>query len=293
MDVAAQLLVNTLQIGAIYVLFALGLTMIFGVMRIVNFAHGEFFSLAALLTSVATLWFSSLGLPTWASYLIAFAMAVTAVLALSYITYQLAFKAFLGDMLGGFIVSLGLVMLLQGILFEIFGGAPRVVPNIVEGNLIFFGGTITRQKLIICILALLITVGLYQFLQRSRLGLALRAMAEDQEAALLQGINYRKIALYGFLIGSGLAAIAGCLIAPLTSIVPTMGGGYLMRAFMIVIIGGLGSIPGAIIGSFFIASIESIGGYFFDLSTATVTMFGLIAVLLLVRPQGLLGHVTK
>ena len=149
------------------------------------------------------------------------------------------------------------------------------------------------QRLVICGLSLAFTVALYQFVQHSRLGKALRAVAEDREAAMLQGIRYRRTSFYGFMIGSGLAAVSGGLLAPLTPITPALGSDYLTKAFIIIIIGGLGSIPGAILGGFLIAAIESVAGYFFDLSYATIAMFALVIVFLLVRPEGMLGYAQR
>jgi branched-chain amino acid transport system permease protein len=110
---------------------------------------------------------------------------------------------------------------------------------------------------------------------------------------MLQGIRYRRISFYGFMIGSALAAISGGLIAPLTAITPALGNDYLTKAFIIIIIGGLGSIPGAIVGGFLIAAIESVAGSLYDLSYATIAMFGLVIVFLLIRPQGILGHAQR
>lgn len=294
MNVLPQLFINTLQIGAVYVLFALGLTLIFGVMRVINFAHGEFFSLAALVTAVFVSGLSArFGFPIWIEYLLSFIGAVAVVVIVAILIYKVGFERYLRDMVAGFIISLGLVLLLQGLYLEIFGGLPRNVPTMIEGSVTILGASLTIQRVIICGLSLVVTVVLFMFVKHTRLGMALRAMAEDHEAAMLQGIAYRRIAFYGFCIGSLLAAIAGCLIAPLTVVVPTMGSGYLIKAFMIVIIGGLGSIPGAIIASFIIALVESVGGYLWDLSTATLIIFALVIVLLLFRPQGLLGHAEK
>lgn len=294
MSTFIQLLINTVQIGAIYVLFSLGLTLIFGVMRIINFAHGEFFSFTALLISVQIGWLgSTVGLPPWADYLIAFAVSLVVLLALSMLIFHFGFARYLGDMTSGFILSLGLVLILQGLMLEVFGGYPRAVPSLVEGSMTVFGGAISLQKLLICVLALAATAAILFIVLRTPLGVALRAVAEDQEAARLQGIRYRRIALYGFLIGSALAALAGGLIAPLAVILPSMGGEFLIKAFMIVIIGGLGSISGAILASFLIAAVESFGSYYADLPTATLVMFATVALILIVRPQGLLGRVVR
>ncbi|HUH60199.1 MAG TPA: branched-chain amino acid ABC transporter permease [Candidimonas sp.] len=294
MDTLVQLLVNAIQIGAVYVLFSLGLTLIFGVMRIINFAHGEFFSLTAILVSVQVGWMSSrLDLPLIPQYLLAFVASMLVLLILAALIFRFGFARFLGDETSGFIISLGLVLMLQGVMQGIFGGYPRSVEPLVDGTISIFGGAVALQKLLICVLALITTVGLLFVVLRTKLGVALRAVALDREAAALQGIPYRKIAAYGFLLGTALSALAGGLIAPLAVILPSMGGEFLIKGFMIVIIGGLGSISGAIIASFLIATVESFGSYYFDLPTATIVMFMVVAIVLIFRPQGLLGRVVK
>jgi branched-chain amino acid transport system permease protein len=294
MGLIAQLLVNTLQIGAVYVLFALGLTLVFGVMKVINFAHGQFFTLAALMIAVTMPEFTAqFGLPAWVDYFVCFALALLTVAVLGVVLYFVGFERYLRDLIGSFILSVGLLLLLEGIYLWVFTGAPRVVPKLLTGQVSIFGGALETQRLVICGIALGATLGLYLIVNRTKLGMALRAVAEDREAAMLQGIRYRRISFYGFMIGSGLAAISGGLIAPLTAISPSLGNDYLAKAFIIIIIGGLGSIPGAIVGGFVIAVIESFAGYFLDLSYATIAMFVLVMVFLLVRPQGILGHAER
>jgi branched-chain amino acid transport system permease protein len=294
MGLIAQLLVNTLQIGAVYVLFALGLTLVFGVMKVINFAHGQFFTLAALVIAATMPTFTArFGLPAWVDYFVCFALALLAVSVLAAVLYFVGFERYLRDLIGSFILSVGLLLLLDGVYLWAFGGAPRVVPKLLTGQVSFGGGAMEAQRLVICGLALAATIGLYLIVQHTKLGWALRAVAEDREAAMLQGIRYRQISFYGFMIGSALAAISGGLIAPLTAITPALGNDYLTKAFIIIIIGGLGSIPGAIVGGFLIAAIESVAGSLWDLSYATIAMFGLVIVFLLIRPQGILGHAQR
>jgi branched-chain amino acid transport system permease protein len=207
--------------------------------------------------------------------------------------YFIGFERYLRDLIGSFILSLGLLLLLEGVYLWIFTGAPRVVPKVLPGQVSLAGGAMETQRLVICGLSLVFTVTLFLFVQHSRLGKALRAVAEDREAAMLQGIRYRRTSFYGFMIGSGLAAASGGLMAPLTPITPALGSDYLTKAFIIIIIGGLGSIPGAILGGFLIAAIESMAGYFLDLSYATIAMFALVIGFLLVRPEGLLGYAQR
>ncbi len=290
MGVTMQLLVNALQIGAVYVLFSLGLTLIFGVMRIVNFAHGEFFSLAALLIAVSLPWFVDHGTPLALAFILACVLGLSLVLGLGQLLYEFGFKRFQRDMIGSFVLSIGLALLLQGLFIEIFTPASRKLPTLVDGTVRLFGAGITLQRLLLCGVALAVAVGMTWAIRATKLGLALRAVAEDHEAAMLQGMPYRRIALAGFLIGTLLAAMAGALLAPVAVISPTIGSDYLVKSFIAVVIGGLGSIPGAIIGSLLIASIESVGGYFFDPSLATIAMFVIVMVVLLVKPNGLMGH---
>ena len=294
MDLIAQLVVNTLQIGSVYVLFALGLSLIFGVMQIVNFAHGEFFALAALVVaSLMPTLSASLGLPLWVDFLIALTAATAAVIVLGTLTYWIGFERYLRDLVGSFILSVGLILLLQGILVEIFTATPRPVEPILPGTVSILGGRITTQRLLVIGLAIAFTAILYLVLQKTKLGKALRAVAADREAAMLQGIRYRRISFYGWLIGVVMAGLAGALIAPLTVSQPAIGGDYLIKAFIIIIIGGLGSIPGAILGALLVAFIESVFGYYYDLTMATIVMFVLVMIFLLVRPQGLMGHVER
>jgi branched-chain amino acid transport system permease protein len=290
----AQIFLNTLQIGAVYVLFALGLTLVFGVMKVINFAHGQFFTGAALVIAATMPMFTArFGMPAWVDYFVCFVLAMVAVGVLAAVLYFVGFERYLRDLVGSFILSVGLLLLLDGVYLWAFSGAPRVVPKLLTGQVSLGGGAMETQRLVICCLALAATVGLYQLVQHTKLGWALRAVAEDREAAMLQGIRYRRISFYGFMIGSALAAISGGLIAPLTAITPALGNDYLTKAFIIIIIGGLGSIPGAIVGGFLIAAIESVAGSLYDLSYATIAMFGLVILFLLIRPQGILGHAQR
>ena len=294
MTLFLQLLVNTLLIGGVYVLFALGLTLIFGVMKIINFAHGVFFSTAALVVSVASVAISQrLGLPAAVAFVGSLAAAVLVVLLLGAAMYWFGFQRFLRDLIGSFVLSVGLLLLVQGVLLTVFTGAPHMAAPLLVGSTRWLGVVFDLQRVIVCLVALCATAGLSVFLRKSRLGRAMRAVAEDQEAAALQGINYRRVSLYGFLIGSLLAGIAGGLIAPLTAVTPSLGDDYLVKAFIIIIVGGLGSVGGAILGGFAVAAVESFGGFYFDLSTASILMFALVMIVLVVRPQGLFGHAPR
>ena len=290
MQTAIQLTLTSLQIGAVYILFSLGLTLIFGVMRIVNFAHGHLFAVSALVVATSLSWLAGKGIPILPAYLLAVLAGVAASVILGFIIYVFGFKYFQRDMVGSFILSIGLVLLLDGIFLEVFGGAVRGVPEILPGNVDIFGASVTKQRLFLCAMAVLITAVLYWALTYTKLGKALRAVSIDHEAAMLQGVPYSRMAMAGFMIAAVLAALAGALIAPISIVTPVIGADYLIKGFIAVIIGGLGSIPGAILGALFVAVIETVGSFYIDPTSATITIFVLVIVVLLVRPKGLMGH---
>lgn len=290
MQTATQLVLTSLQIGAVYILFSLGLTLIFGIMRIVNFAHGHLFATSALVVAASVPWLAGQGISVLPAYFLAVLAGVGAALALGFVTYVAGFRYFQRDMVGSFILSIGLVLLLDGVLLKVFGGAVRPVPDILTGTVSIFGAAITNQRFVLCVAAVLITAVLYWTLTYTKLGKALRAVAIDHEAAMLQGVPYDRMALAGFMIAAGLAALGGALIAPVTIVSPVIGADYLIKGFIAVIVGGLGSIPGAILGGLFVAVIETFGSFYFDPSSATIAIFVLVIAVLLVRPKGLLGH---
>lgn len=285
-----QLVLTTIQIGAVYVLFALGLTLIFGVLKIVNFAHGQFFTLSALIVAVVIPWLTGQGYSLPIAYVVGVIAGVLLATLLGAIIYQLGFKRFQRDMMGSFILSAGLVLLFEGIYLDVFGGAVRSVPALIDGAVSFLGVRLSGQRLLICVIAVLLTAGLTWVLARTKFGNALRAVSIDHEAAMLQGIPYKSIAFQGFVFATLIGAIAGALVAPISSVSPTFGDSFLVKGFIAVIVGGLGSVPGAIIGSLLIAFIEAFGGFYFDPSSSSLAIFVLVMLVLLVRPKGLLGH---
>lgn len=289
-QISLQLLLTTVQIGAVIVLFALGLTLIFGVLRIVNFAHGQFFTLSALIVAVTVPALAARGWPIAAAYLAGVVSGVVVGSAASMVLYQFGLRRVERDMTGSFIMSTGAVLLLEGAFQETFGGSVRPVPPLFEGNVSFWGMSIASQRLALCAAAVAATLVFYWLLARSKFGKALRATAIDHEAAMLQGIPYRSIALRGYLLATVVGTFAGALTAPIAAVTPNLGDSYLVKGFIAVVVGGLGSVGGAILGSALIAFVESVGGYFFDPSMASLAIFVLVMAILLVRPTGILSR---
>lgn len=290
MQTALQLLVTILQIGAVYILFSLGLTLVFGIMRIVNFVHGHVFALTALLIGVLVPRIIASGFPIQSAYLLAAAAGILASMLLALLVYKSGISRFLRDLEGGFILTMGMALILDGVFLESFGGNVLSVGDVIQGNVAVFGAVLTTQRLVLCAVAALLTGGLYWVMSRTRLGKALRAVAADREAAMLQGIPYNRLAMIGFLLAALMAALGGALIAPVSIVTQSMGADYLMKSFVAVVVGGLGSVSGAIVGALFIAVIEAVGGFYFDSSTATIAMFLLVIVVLLFKPKGLIAH---
>lgn len=285
-----QLLFTALQISSVYILFSLGLTIIFGVLKVVNFAHGQFFTFGALVLSLALNALAPRLGHGWAAYALAGAAGLAACLAAGLLVYQFGFKRLERDMIGSFILSAGLVLLFEGVMLEVFGGAVRPVPALLEGNVELLGLNVSSQRLVLLGFAVALTAAIIVLLNRTRFGKALRAVSIDHEAAMLQGIAYRQIALYGFLMATGVAAVAGMLIAPVAAVTPTLGDSYLVKGFIAVVVGGMGSIGGAIVGSVLIALLESFVGFYFDPSMANLAIFVIVMVVLLVKPKGFFGN---
>ncbi|KDB58826.1 branched-chain amino acid ABC transporter, permease protein [Bordetella bronchiseptica B18-5 (C3)] len=285
-----QLLFTALQISSVYILFSLGLTIIFGVLKVVNFAHGQFFTFSALVLSLALSWLAPhVGNP-FVVYLLAGLAGLAACLLFGLVLYQFGFKRLERDMIGSFILSAGLVLFFEGLMLEMFGGAVRPVPALIDGNVDLLGLSVSKQRLVLFVFAVALTTLIITLLRSTKFGKALRAVAIDHEAAMLQGIAYRKIALYGFLIATGVAAIAGMLIAPVAAVTPTLGDSYLVKGFIAVVVGGMGSIVGAIFGSLLIALLESFIGFYFDPSAANLTIFVIVMLVLLIKPKGFFGN---
>lgn len=285
-----QLLFTALQISSVYILFSLGLTIIFGVLKVVNFAHGQFFTFGAMVLSLSLGALApSLG-HGWTAYLLAGLAGLAACLVVGLVVYQFGFKRLERDMIGSFILSTGLVLLFEGIMLEVFGGAVRPVPALLDGNVQLLGLNVSAQRLVLLVFAVLLTAAIIVLLQRTRFGKALRAVSIDHEAAMLQGVAYRQIALYGFLMATAVAAVAGMLIAPMAAVTPTLGDSYLVKGFIAVVVGGMGSIVGAIVGSLIIALLETFVGFYFDPSLANLAIFVIVMVVLLVKPKGFFGN---
>ena len=279
----AQATVNGLIIGLLYLLMAVGFTLVFGVMRMVNFAHGEFYMLGAFGAYFLT---AVLGI----SFLPALALTFAGAVVFGAAVEWAILKPFRHDELNGMIATIGLAMILQNLALMFFGPDPLSMPSVVQGATRIGKIIIPTSRIYVVIFALFVLVFLYIFLKHSRPGRALRAVVEDFEIASIQGIRARIYYPLGFGIGVGLAAVAGALMAPLFSVSPFVGAAPLLKAFIVVILGGLGSIPGAAVAGLALGLVESYSSLFLSSSTADMLIFMIVIIMLVVRPKGLLGQ---
>ncbi len=277
-----QATINGLIVGFLYLLMAVGFTLVFGVMRMVNFAHGEFYMLGAFAAYFFT---TRLNVPFLAAVGLSFVSAVVVGGLLEW----LILKPFRRDELNGMIVTIGMAMILQNLALMVFGPDPLSMPAVAEGTLSMGSLVIPNSRVYVVTFALIVLAILYAFLRYSRPGRALRAVVEDFEIAAIQGIQARIYYPLGFGLGVGLAAVAGALMAPLFSVSPFVGSTPLLKAFIVVVLGGLGSIPGAALAGLVLGLIESYASLFFSSSTADMVIFAVVMVMLVLRTKGLLG----
>ncbi len=281
-ELFVQALLNGFGLAVVYILVALGLTLIFSILEIINFAHGEFYMLGGFVTYYA---FAVGGL----NYLATLVLAVLVVGAAGVVAERLVFRHLRGKTLNAFIVSLGLLWVLQASVQLSFGVLDKSVPSAVSGIVRAGGLIVSRERLLVILTAVGLIVALYSFLKFTRTGQAMRAAAQDADAAALQGVNIEMVSMLGFGIGCALAGAAGALLAPVFAVSPTMGALPVIKAFIIIIVGGMGSLPGAVLGGLLLGAVEGVATLF--MSSAAVNMLGFLMVIaiLLVRPRGLLG----
>jgi branched-chain amino acid transport system permease protein len=277
-----QLLINGLTLGLNLALVALGLTLIFGILRIFNFAHGEFYMLGMF---GAYYFFEVAGL----NFFVAIILSMVIMGSLGILMERVLFRPVRGELLAPFIISLGLAIAMPGAALIGFGGTEKAVTPAFPGLVNFAGISISVERLAVLGIGLALIFGLYLFITRTKVGQAMSAVAQDSEAAAMQGVDVNFICLLGFGLSCALAAAAGTLLAPMRYISPFVGGPAVIEAAIVIVLGGLGSFPGAVVGALILGMADSFGaafagGYF------KLIGFVILIIILLLRPSGLLGR---
>jgi branched-chain amino acid transport system permease protein len=286
MGLVGQGILNGLSSAGIYILVALGLTLVLSIVNIVQMAHGEFYMVGSYCMYYMM---SRLGL----NFFLSLVIATVFVGGLGIVVERVGFRPLQGDPDRSMIVSIGLMLALQNVMLAIAGGIPKSIRSAFPGVVKISTATISWDRLVIVLVAVLLVAVLFVFVSMTRTGQAMRAISQDRVAASLQGISINRISATAMCMGCGLAAIAGAVVGPIFAVSPTMGSFALMKGIAVIILGGLGSLAGAVAGGFIIGMIDGIVPVLTSAYAASVISFAMVVVILLLRPQGILGHESK
>ncbi len=283
-----QILANGVYLGSQYAMIALGLTLIFALMNVLNFAHGQMYVVGGFVTYII---YGQLGLPfVLALFISCLTLAIIGALIEKFLFAPVIKRSSREE--STMLLAAGIAFLLDALILLIFGEKQRGVPKIVDGVFNYdFRLIMPYDRILICVLAILSIVGFISFMQYSKTGRALRALAQDRVAAQLMGVNVDRYSMIGFALGAMLAGLAGGLLVTITGINLGIGGPTSIKAFIMVMIGGAGVISGAIAGGFILGMLEAVG-------LAVLSQYGDVTYLLIfvslmiflaIRPQGLMG----
>jgi len=278
-----QSILNGFSSAGIYILVALGLTLVLSIMNIVQLAHGEIYMIGAYGVYYIT---TSLGL----NFFLALVISTLLMGGLGIVLERLCFRPLRGQFDRAAIASIGLILILQNVVLSIAGGDPRSYMSPFTGVLKILGVAISWDRLSIVLFGFGLVAALFLFIRMTKTGQAMLAISQDRDGAALQGINIDRISMAAMFLGCALAAIAGALVGAIFSVSPTMGGFALMKGIAVIILGGLGSIPGAVVGGLIIGLIDGIMPILTTTHIAGLIGFGAIIIILLFRPQGISGH---
>jgi len=282
-QVFLQGIINGFCLGGTYILIGLGLTLILSIMSILQFAHGEIYMLGAY----GVYFFCVLnGLPLYLSILIS--MFATSCIGL--IIERILLRPLKGVFLSYVCVTTGLSLILQSAVVVSFSKSVKQLPSLWPGTFDVFGMSISRERFVAVVIAMGLTLLLYLFLKRTRYGLAMVASSQNREGALMQGINPNVMSALVVAIGSGLAAVGGALGGSIFNLDPYMGGLAFLKGITLIVIGGLGSLPGAVVGGLILGVCESFFGLLLESQMALIIPLLIVIAFLIFKPKGLFGH---
>jgi branched-chain amino acid transport system permease protein len=278
-----QTIINGLCMGGMYILIGMGLTIILSIMSILQFAHGEVYMLGAF-----TVYFLCVlhGVNLYLS--VAISMVTTAIIGL--LIERILLRPLKGEFMSYVCVTTGLSLILQTAVLLGFTKGTKQLPSLWKGPFDVYGIFISRERVVAIVIALCLTLALYTFLKQTKYGLAMTASAQNREGALMQGINPNVMSAMAVAIGSGLAAVGGALGGSIFNLDPYMGGLAFLKGITLIVIGGLGSIPGTVVGGLILGILESVLALFFGSQMGIILPLILVIAFLIFRPKGLFGH---
>lgn len=283
MSALTNILAVGLLLGGIYALVAVGLNLVFGVVRIVNFAQGEFVMLGMYGAYAA--WLAA-GLDPY----VAPVLVVPLMFGLGVVIYWLILRPLQTEPMMQVFATFGLLMIFENTVLALTRGVSQNVSSVFSAVSVMIGPVqIGLSRLVVLTAAVVVTAGLGWWLRHTIYGKAVRAVAQDRKAARLMGINVERVFTVSFGIGAALAGLAGCLLAPLYTMSPQIGMNFIMPAFAVVVLGGLGSVLGAFVGGIIVGLVEALAGFYIDPALKHAVLFMLFIVVLVVRPSGLFG----
>ncbi len=278
-----QGLINGFCLGGTYILIGLGLTLILSIMSILQFAHGEIYMLGAYAVYFFCVMY---GVPLYLAIFVS--MITTALIGL--IVERVLLRPLKGIFLSYVCVTTGLSLILQSAVVISFSKSVKQLPSLWPGTFNVFGMLISRERFVAVMIALGMTLLLYLFLKRTKYGLAMVASAQNREGALMQGINPNIMSALVVTIGSGLAAVGGAMGGSIFNLDPYMGGLAFIKGITLIVIGGLGSLPGAVVGGLILGVSESLFALLLESQMAVIIPLIIVIVILIFKPKGLFGH---
>ena len=294
-----QQLINGLTVGGVYALIALGYTMVYGILELINFAHGEIYMLGAYLGIIFFGFFTAAGLTAYSlplSLVLTLVLSVTFCSAYGFTMERIAYRPLRNaPRLSPLISAIGMSIFLQNYVMLTQGATDKVFPHLFgDAGLTLSGARITYLQIFIIVLSCLLMLSLHLYVTRTKMGKAMRAVAQDKVMASLVGINIDSVISVTFIIGSGLAAVAGIMVAMYYGLV-NYSIGYIagIKAFTAAVLGGIGSIPGAMFGGIFLGLVESVGGSYISSEYKDAYAFAVLIVILLIKPSGIFGKTTE
>ncbi|BDG58985.1 branched-chain amino acid ABC transporter permease [Caldinitratiruptor microaerophilus] len=283
MGILAQQVLNGFVLGSIYCLVALGLSLIYGIMEVPNFAHGHLYMIGAYVVLFLLL----AGVNYWVTLVLAMALMALVGLVVERVVFRPMRDAPQTSVL---IAAVGLLLFLEALAQALWGADYRRMPPVFESTVRILGLQITGQRLVVVVAAVVLMLLLYLFLKRTRLGAAIEAVAQDRDGAALVGIPVGTVTMVTFAVATALAAAAAALAGPIFLVYPGMGAMVALKAFVIIVLGGMGSLPGAVLGGYILGLAESLSVTFLPAEFKDVVAFLLLVAILSLRPAGLFSR---